>query len=274
MSYDAFAPRIFGCSRRTVSMLWLKTSGRSASNVPQRLFLDAEEVGRQHLDGDARQLPLQRPDRRRVVAGPTVGHVVAVDGCGTTMCSRPIWAAVWAETERLERVGRRLGLPRVHVAVAARTGTRVTEDLKGRLCRGPSTRRCSGSEPPRRSCAGSRRGSACARRSSASSSSARAPSSTRGGAAVRLQEGSAPRLDSIRPASEDRALGDVDGGDQQVQDHARPRAREGDQRRGQVDDGPGGSSARSRRRPVDRSRPAADAVRAPRRTRRCRRRSP
>ena len=38
------------CSRRTVSMLWLKTSGRAPITVCERLLLDAEEVGRQHLD--------------------------------------------------------------------------------------------------------------------------------------------------------------------------------------------------------------------------------
>jgi len=45
----------------------------------QRLLLVAEEVGGQHLDRDPGQLRLQRPDRRREVAGALVGQVVAVD---------------------------------------------------------------------------------------------------------------------------------------------------------------------------------------------------
>jgi hypothetical protein len=45
----------------------------------QGFLLDVEEVGREHLDRCLRNLRLERSDRRRVVAGAAVGHVVAVD---------------------------------------------------------------------------------------------------------------------------------------------------------------------------------------------------
>ena len=147
------------CRRRTVSMLWLKTSGRAASTVCERLLLDAEEVGREHLDRSRPAASLQRADRRRVVAGAAVGDVVAVDG-GDDDVRSPICAAACGEAERLERVGRRVGLAR---SARSSSGTRACTCRRGSgtsRCRGPSTRRCSGSVPPRRSCAALRRGSA------------------------------------------------------------------------------------------------------------------
>ena len=111
--------------------------GPFSEHREQRLLLDAEEVGRQHLDRDARQLPLQCPDRRRVVAGPAVGHVVAVDGRDDHVLEVHLGRGL-GEPERLERVGRRLGLPRVDVAVPARPGTRVAEDLEGRRSATPA----------------------------------------------------------------------------------------------------------------------------------------
>ena len=60
-------------------MLWLKTSGRAADHRLERLFLDAEEVGRQHFDRGIGQLLLERPDRGCVMPCAAVGDVVAVD---------------------------------------------------------------------------------------------------------------------------------------------------------------------------------------------------
>ena len=46
----------------------------------KRLFLDAKEIRRQHLDARLRKLSLERADRRRIVARTAIGHVIAVDG--------------------------------------------------------------------------------------------------------------------------------------------------------------------------------------------------
>jgi hypothetical protein len=91
-------------------MLWLKTSGRSGEDGAQRLLLDAEEVGRQDFDRRLRDLVLQRPDRRRVVAGAAVGDVVAVDG-GDDHVLEVHLRRRRRESKRLERVGRRVGRP-------------------------------------------------------------------------------------------------------------------------------------------------------------------
>jgi hypothetical protein len=144
------APRIRACRRRTVSMLWLKTSGAREHRL-QRLLLDAEEVGRQHLDRGLGQLRLQRPDRRRVVAGAAVGDVVAVDRGDDDVLELHLRAA-WASRSgssgsggaRACRSGRSSSGRR---ACTCRRGSGTSP------CRGPSTRRCSGSAPPRRSCA-------------------------------------------------------------------------------------------------------------------------
>ena len=48
-------------------------------NRRESLFLDSEEVGREDLHGRARQLPLERADRRRVVRRTAVGNVVSID---------------------------------------------------------------------------------------------------------------------------------------------------------------------------------------------------
>ncbi len=103
----------------------------------QRLLLDAEEVGRQHLDGGLRQLRLERPDRRRVVAGAAVGDVVAVDRRDDDVLELHLRRSL-GEPQRLERVGRRLGLAGVDVAVAAGARARVAEDLEGRGAAAPA----------------------------------------------------------------------------------------------------------------------------------------
>ena len=103
----------------------------------QRLFLDAEEVGRQHLDRSLGQLRLQRADRRRVVAGAAVGDVVAVDRGDDDVLELHLRRGL-GEPQRLERVRRRLGLARVDVAVAARASARVAEDLERRGAAAPA----------------------------------------------------------------------------------------------------------------------------------------
>src|SRR4029453_5844452 len=95
--------------------------------------LDAEEVGRQHLYARVRNLALERPDRRRVVARAAVGPVVAVDGRDND--GLQLRRALW-EPQRLERIGRRLGLAGVDVAVATGACARVAENLE---CRGAAS---------------------------------------------------------------------------------------------------------------------------------------
>ena len=97
----------------------------------ERFLLDAEEVGRQHLDARLGQLRLDRADRGREVAGAAVGHVVAVDGRDDDVLQLHLRSRL-ADTERLEWVGRVLGLAGVDVAVAAGAGARVAEDLERR----------------------------------------------------------------------------------------------------------------------------------------------
>ena len=103
----------------------------------QRLLLDAEEVRRQHLDARGRKLALERADRRRIVAGAAVGDVVPVDRRDDDVL-QPHLRRDLREPQRLERIGRRLGLPRVDVAVAAGARARVAEDLEGRRPASPA----------------------------------------------------------------------------------------------------------------------------------------
>ena len=101
----------------------------SVEHRDERLLLDAEEVGREDLDGRARQLPLERADRRRVVAGAAVGQVVAVDrGDDDVRETHPVRGL--GEAKRLERVRRGVRLARVHVAVAACARADVAQDLE------------------------------------------------------------------------------------------------------------------------------------------------
>ena len=111
--------------------------GPRAEHDPQGLLLDAEEVRRQHLDRCLGQLLLQRADRRRVVAGAPVGDVVAVDR-GDDDVLEPHLRRRMREAQRLERVGRLGRAARVDVAVAARAGARVAEDLERRGAASPA----------------------------------------------------------------------------------------------------------------------------------------
>ena len=120
-------------------MLWLNTSGRAPDHGRERLLLDAEEVGREHLDVRLGELRLERADRRREVAGPPVGQVVAVDR-GHDDVGEPHRRRRLSEAERLERVGRTVGPTRVDVAVAAGPGARVAQDLERRRPASPALR--------------------------------------------------------------------------------------------------------------------------------------
>ena len=105
--------------------------GAGREHGAQRLLLDAEEVGRQHLDARVGQLRLDRADRGGEVAGAAVGDVVAVDGRDDDVLQLHLRGGL-ADPERLERVRRVLGLAGVDVAVAAGARARVAEDLEGR----------------------------------------------------------------------------------------------------------------------------------------------
>ena len=71
------------------------------------------------------------------MAGAPVGEVVAIDGGDDDVLELHLRGRV-REPERLERVGRAVGLARVDVAVAARAGARVAEDLEGRRAAPPA----------------------------------------------------------------------------------------------------------------------------------------
>ena len=109
----------------------------SVEHDRERLLLVAEEVRRQHLDRRSGELALQRPDRGRVVAGALVGKVVAIDRGDDDVAELHLRRGV-REPQRLERVGRALGLTRVDVAVAAGARARVAEDLEGRRAAAPA----------------------------------------------------------------------------------------------------------------------------------------
>ena len=106
--------------------------GSRCEHCVERLLLHVEEVRRQHLDARVGQLGLDRPDRRREVAGAPVGDVVAVDGGDDDVLELHLRRSL-ADAKRLECVRRVLRLARVDVAVAAGTGACLAEDLE---CRG------------------------------------------------------------------------------------------------------------------------------------------
>ena len=118
-------------------MLWLNTSGRAAEHGRERLLLDAEEVGRQQLDGALRQLRLQRADHGGEVARAAILDVVAIDRRDDDVL-QPHLRCRLGQAERLERVGRVLRAARVDVAVAAGAGAGVTEDLERRRALAPA----------------------------------------------------------------------------------------------------------------------------------------
>ena len=105
--------------------------GSLGQDGPERLLLDVEEIGRQHLDRRCGHLLLQGPNRGRVMAGAAVRHIVAVDGGDDDVLEAHLRGGV-REPERLQRVRGGVGLAGVHVAVAARPRAGVAEDLEGR----------------------------------------------------------------------------------------------------------------------------------------------
>ena len=108
-----------------------------ADDDGERLLLDTEKVGRQHFDACLRQARLQRPNRRRIVAGPAVRHVVAVDRRDDHVLQLHLRGSV-RQPQRLERIGRVLGPPGMDVAIATRTGAGVAEDLERRRAATPA----------------------------------------------------------------------------------------------------------------------------------------
>ena len=136
---DALPPRILRCSLRTVSMLWLKTSGRAPSTVCSACSSTPRKSGVSTSIVAAGQLRPDRADRRRVVAGALVGDVVAVDRRDDDVL-QPHLERGLREPERLERVDRLGRGARVDVAVAAGPGAGVAEDLEGRRAASPALR--------------------------------------------------------------------------------------------------------------------------------------
>ena len=97
----------------------------------ERVLLDTEEVGRQHLDGGIGNLVMQRPDDRRVLAGTPVGDVVAIDGRDDDVTEAHLLRRL-REPERLERIHGLRRRARRHIAVAARAGAGIAQDLERR----------------------------------------------------------------------------------------------------------------------------------------------
>ena len=91
-------------------MLWLRTSGLAPSTVASASSSTPRKSGIRTSTVESGSFALERTDRCREMAGAAVGQVVAVDGGHTTWLS-PIVAAACARRQRLERVGRVLGLP-------------------------------------------------------------------------------------------------------------------------------------------------------------------
>ena len=116
-------------------MLWLKTSGRSASIVCTASCSTPRKSGVRISTVAPRHLALERANRRRVVARAAIGDVVAVDRRDDDVLELHLRRDL-CEPKRLERIGRRFGFARVHVAVAAGARARVAEDLERR---GPSS---------------------------------------------------------------------------------------------------------------------------------------
>ncbi len=103
----------------------------------QSFLLHAQEVRRQHLDARIRQLRFQGANRRRVMAGAAVGDVVAVDRGDDDVLQAHLGGRV-REAKRLERIRRVLGFAGMDVAVAARAGAGIAEDLEGRGATSPA----------------------------------------------------------------------------------------------------------------------------------------
>ena len=110
-------------------MLWLKTSGRAPITVRSASSSTPRKSGVSTSTEQVGQLRLQRAHRGREVTRATVGEVVAVDG-GDDDVVEPQLRRRLREPQRLERVGRAIGLARVDVAVPAGAGAGVAEDLE------------------------------------------------------------------------------------------------------------------------------------------------
>ena len=123
-------------------MLWLKTLGRAAMQPVERLFLDAEEVGRQHFDRGVGHPCVDRSDRRRVRPAPrsatSSGRLTEV----TTTCLSFILTAPRGGDE-LVRAARR-ACPSGRSSSGRRACTSRRGSGTSRF-RAPSTRSCSGS---------------------------------------------------------------------------------------------------------------------------------
>ena len=118
-------------------MLWLKTSGRAASTVCSASSSTPRKSGVSTSTVASGSFALERADRRRVVAGAAVGDVVAVDRGDDDVLELHLRRGL-REPQRLERVGRRLGLAGVDVAVAAGARAGVAEDLERRRAAAPA----------------------------------------------------------------------------------------------------------------------------------------
>ena len=105
----------------------------------ERLFLVAEEVRRQYLDGRLGHLVLQCTNGRGVVTGALVEEIVAVDRRDDHV-GQPHLRRGLGEAQRLERVGRCVRPAGMDVAVAAGSRARVAEDLEGGRAATPALR--------------------------------------------------------------------------------------------------------------------------------------
>ena len=103
----------------------------------ERLLLAAEEVGGQHLDGDAGAAAPDRTHRRRPVAGAAVVEVVAVDRRHHDV-SEAHARDRRGELSRFERVERLAALRGVDGAIAAGARARVSHDLERRRAPPPA----------------------------------------------------------------------------------------------------------------------------------------
>ena len=118
-------------------MLWLKTSGRAPITVCSASSSTPRKSGVSTSIVASGQLRLDRADRRRVMAGALVGHVVAVDR-GDDDVLQPHLLRGLREPQRLERVDGLARLAGVDVAVAAGARAGLAEDLERRRAASPA----------------------------------------------------------------------------------------------------------------------------------------
>ena len=118
-------------------MLWLKTSGRAPSTVASASSSTPRKSGVSTSTDESGSFAFKRADRGREMSRAAIGEVVAIDGRDDDV-REPHRRGRLGEAKRLERVGRRLGLARVDVAVPARARAGVAEDLEGRRAASPA----------------------------------------------------------------------------------------------------------------------------------------